>query len=139
MRSHRAGVREIARGFRRRTSPWTRHHHTTVLASGHDEYRDPEPHDGQRGVSGLNHIRSGGAFAAPPLRSFLKFFMKTEPLAKNESIVPNCAIATAQNPKATANATVTSKDKNISAVETGAIKPSSSFYEAVYYWILTRS
>jgi len=65
--------------------------------------------------------------------------MNTEPPAKNESIVHNCEIATAQNPKTAANTKVASKDKNISAVETWAIKPSSSFYEAVYYWILTRS
>ena len=65
--------------------------------------------------------------------------MNTEPAAKNESTVPNCEIVTAPNPKTAANAKVTSKDKNISAVQNGAIKPSSSFYEAVYYWILTRS
>ena len=59
----RAGVRATALGFRRRISPWTRHHHAAVLASGSDEYRDPEPHDGQRGVPGLKQKPAVGSLS----------------------------------------------------------------------------
>ena len=47
-----------ARGTVRHCRP--RHHHAAVLASGHDEHRDPEPHDAQRGIPGLITNNSRG-------------------------------------------------------------------------------
>jgi hypothetical protein len=64
--------------------------------------------------------------------------MKAEPPDINEASANHCKSVHSKNPEAGANGEFDDEAKNISAVQNSSSKASLSFYEAVFYWILSR-
>jgi len=65
--------------------------------------------------------------------------MKPQSSALNELPAIRCEPANLQNTKVASKADEVSENTNPSPVQPVSPKPAISFYEAAYYWMLTRS